>query len=139
VPGSRLGVIAAGGSTRRWGAARPEGERCSVGIAGSASTRVGSSGAAIACLRTAGRLRTFGTCFALAATVCTGRRRNSEMSATTTGVAAALTSVPEPQIREAANDAAADARLAMINVCTEMPLPGRRFLRSGLGTRDCTT
>jgi hypothetical protein len=31
------------------------------------------------------------------------------MSATTTGVAAALTSVPEPQIREAANDAAADA------------------------------
>jgi hypothetical protein len=61
------------------------------------------------------------------------------MSATTTGVAAALTSVPEPQIREAANDAAADARLAMINVSTEMPLPGRRSLRPGSGTRDCTT
>jgi hypothetical protein len=134
-----LGVIAAGGSTRRRGAARPEGERCSAGIAGSASRHTGSPGAAIVRLRTAGTLRTFGTCFALAATVRTGRRRNSEMSATTTGVAAALTSVPEPQIREAASDAAADARLAMINVSTEMPLPGRWSLRPGLGTRDCTT
>jgi hypothetical protein len=61
------------------------------------------------------------------------------MSATTTGVAAALRSVPEPQIREAANDAAADARLAMINVSTEMPRPSRRSLRSGSGTRDFTT
>jgi hypothetical protein len=139
VPGSRLGVIAAAGATPSRGAARLEGERCSAGIAGSASTRVGSPGAAIVCLRIAGTLRTFGTCFALAATVCTGRRRNSEMSATTTGVAAALTSVPEPQIREAANDAAADARLAMINVSTEMPLPSRRSLRSGSETRDCTT
>jgi hypothetical protein len=136
-----LGVVAAGGSTGRRGAARPDGERRSAGIAGSASTRRGSPGAAIVRLRMAGTPRTFRTCFALAlaATVCTGRRRNSEMSATTTGVAAALTSVPEPQIREAANDATADARLAMINVSTEMPLPSRRSLRSWSGTRDCTT
>ncbi len=61
------------------------------------------------------------------------------MSATTTGVAAALMSVPLPQIREAANDAAADARLAMINVSNEMPLPARSSLRSALGTGDSTT
>ncbi len=90
-------------------------------------------------LRTAGKGCTAGTFFAVVATVCTGRRRNSETSATTTGVAAALMSVPAPQIREAANDAAADATLAMIKVCNEMPLPGRSSLRSVLGTDDSTT
>jgi hypothetical protein len=89
-------------------------------------------------LRTAGKGCPAGTFFAVAATVCTGRRRNSETSATTTGVAAALMSVPAPQIREAANDAAADATLAMINVCTEMPLPGRSYLRSALGPGNST-
>ncbi len=61
------------------------------------------------------------------------------MSATTTGVAAALMSVPLPQIREAANDAAADARLAMINVSNEMPLPDRSSLWSAWGTGESTT
>lgn len=83
-----------------------------------------------------GRVCTVGTFFADLATVCTGRRRNSETSATTTGVAAALTSVPEPQIREAANDAAADAMLAMINVCSDMRLGGRCSL--GLDPPDST-
>jgi hypothetical protein len=90
-------------------------------------------------LRTAGRLCTVGAFLAVAATVRTGRRRNSETSATTTGVAAALMSVPLPQIREAANAAAADATLAMINVSNEMALPGRSSLRSALGTGDSTT
>jgi hypothetical protein len=54
-------------------------------------------------------------------------------------VAAALMSVPLPQIREAANDAAADARLAMINVSNEIPLPGRSSLRPTFGTGDSTT
>jgi hypothetical protein len=81
---------------------------------------------------------TAGTFFALAATVCTGRRRNSDTSATITGVAAALTSVPGPQIREAANAAAADAALAMISVCSEMRLPGRFSLRFASGSWDST-
>jgi hypothetical protein len=134
-----LGVMAAGGSTRRRGRACPEGESGSAGIAGSPLTRLGSSGAAMVRLRTAGKVCTVGTCFAVVATDCTGSRRNSETSATTTGVAAALMSVPAPQIREAASDAAADARLAMINVCNEMPLLGRWSLRSALGTGDSTT
>ena len=134
-----MGVIAAGGSTPPRGGACPEGERGSAGIAGSASTLTGSPGVGSVRLRMAGTPRPFGTCFALAATVCTGRRRNSEMSATTTGVAAALTSVPEPQIREAANDATAEAKLAMITVCTETPLPGRLSLRCALGSDASTT
>jgi hypothetical protein len=124
---------------RRRGRAGTEGEGGSAGIVGSPLTRLGSSGAAMVRVRTAGKVCTVGTFFAVAATVCTGRRRNSETSATTTGVAAALMSVPVPQIREAANAAAADARLAMINVCNEMPLPGRLSLRSALRTGDSTT
>ncbi len=64
--------------------------------------------------------------------------RNSETSATTTGVAAALISVPVPQIQEAAYAAAADARLAMINVSNETPLPDRSSLRSASGVGDST-
>jgi hypothetical protein len=55
------------------------------------------------------------------------------MSATTTGVAAALMSVPVPQIREAANAAAADARLAMTDVCSEMRLQTSFVLAVRLG------
>jgi hypothetical protein len=134
-----LGVVTAGGSERRRGRACPEGECRSAGIVGSPLTRFGSSGAAMVRLRTAGKLCPVGTFRALAATVRTGRRRNSETSATTTGVAAALMSVPLPQSREAANAAAADARLAMITVSNEMPLPGRSSLRSALGPGDSTT
>jgi hypothetical protein len=99
-----------------------EGDCGSVPVARSALTRVGSStrveslGAAIVRLRTTGNACTVGTFFAVSATVCTGRRKNSETSATSTGVTAALTSVPAPQIRDAANEAAADATLAMISV-----------------------
>jgi hypothetical protein len=53
-------------------------------------------------------------------------------------VAAALTSVPAPQIREAANDAAADAALAMTSVCNEMRRPERRPSRSALASGDST-
>jgi hypothetical protein len=63
----------------------------------------------------------------------TGRRRNSDTSATTTGVSAALTSVPAPHSREASNDAAAEATLAMTSVWIEMPLLGF-FLFGGLAT-----
>ena len=140
VPESTSGVMAAGSSTRRRGSACcPGGEFGSEVIGGSRSTRVGSSGAAIVRLRTAGKLCAAGNFFAVVETVCTGRRRNSETSATTTGVAAALISVPGPQIREAANDAAADARLAMINVCSEIRLPDRFSVRSALEPGDSTT
>jgi hypothetical protein len=88
---------------------------------------------------TAGKVWTVGTFLAVSATVCTGRRRNSETRATITGVAAALTIVPPPQIREAANDAAADAMLAMISVCSEMRPPSRLLFRSSLGSADATT
>jgi hypothetical protein len=74
-------------------------------------------------------LRTVGTRLAVAAAVRTGRRRVSETSATITGAAAAPRSVPEPQIRATAYDAAADAKLAMISVCSEMPLRAWRFSR----------
>jgi hypothetical protein len=106
---------------------------------GSCSTRVGSSGVARVRWRTAGKVCTVGIFFAVVATVCTGRRRNSETSATTTGVAAALMSVPVPQIREAPNAAAPDAKLAMTNVCSEMRPPPRLSLRSVLGSGDGTT
>ena len=82
---------------------------------------------------------TGGSRFAVVATVCTGRRRNSETSATTTGVTAALMSVPLPQIREAPYAAAADAMLAMMSVCSETPLPRRLSLRSVSGCGDATT
>jgi hypothetical protein len=61
------------------------------------------------------------------------------MSATTTGVTAALMSVPVPQIREAPYAAAADATLAMTSVCSETPLPRRLSLRSVSGCGDATT
>ena len=65
---------------------------------------------------------------AVAVAVRIGRRSVSETSATMTGAAAAPSSVPGPQIRATANDAATDATLAMINVCGEMPLRGRLSL-----------
>jgi hypothetical protein len=89
--------------------------------------------------RTAGKVCTVGIFFAVEATVCTGRRRNSETSATTTGVAAALMSVPVPQIREAAYAAAAEATLAMISVCSETRLSRRLSLRSVVESGDATT
>ena len=60
------------------------------------------------------------------------QRKNSENSATITGVAAAAISVPRPNNRDATNAAAADATLAMINVSAEMPLPGRLSLGASL-------
>jgi hypothetical protein len=74
--------------------------------------------------RTAGTLGTF---LAVAVTVPIGRRKASETSAMITGAAAAPNSVPGPQIRATANDAAADARLATISVCSEIPLRGLRL------------
>ncbi len=71
-------------------------------------------------------IRAAGTRLAVALTVRIGRRRNSATSATITGAAAAPISVPGPQTRATVNDAAADATLAMISVCGEMPL-GRRW------------
>lgn len=146
VPESTTGATAGGGSTRRRGAGSPEYDCGSSRVRESVVTRVGSlrapvgsSGAGIVRLRTAGKVCTVGTFFAVVATVFIGRRRNSATSATITGVAAALMSVPAPQIREAANDATADARLAMISVCIEKPLPGRLSLRSALGPEASTT
>jgi hypothetical protein len=57
----------------------------------------------------------------VAETRSTGRRRNSETSVTTTGVSAALRTVPEPQRCEAAKAAAAEATLATERVPIEMP------------------
>ena len=106
---------------------------------GSCMASVGSRGVALVRGRTAGRGGTGGSRFAVVATVCTGRRSNSETSATTTGVTAALISVPVPQIREAPYAAAADAMLAMTSVCSETPLPRRLSLRFGSGSGDATT
>jgi hypothetical protein len=75
--------------------------------------------------RAVGERRHSGTLCALTATVCTGRRSASDTSATITGVAAALSSVPGLHSREAANEAMADATAAIANVCSEMPLPAR--------------
>jgi hypothetical protein len=85
---------------------------------GSSATWCESPAAPIVRLRTAGgkAVGIAGTFLAVSATLCTGRRRNSETRATITGVIAALTIVPTPQSRDAANDAAADATLAMISV-----------------------
>jgi len=145
VSGSTTGVTSAGASPPRPGRRCPERDCGSAPVAGSVLTPVGFStraerlGGAIVRLRTTGNACTVGTFLAVSATVCTGRRKNSDTSATTTGVAAALTSVPAPQIRDAANDAAADATLAMISVCTEIRPPDRVSLRPALGSRDSTT
>jgi predicted pyridoxine 5'-phosphate oxidase superfamily flavin-nucleotide-binding protein len=80
--------------------------------------------------RTAGTLGTFlavAVAVAVAVTVRIGRRRTSETRAMITGAAAAPNRVPGPQIRATANDAAADARLATISVCSEIPLRGLRL------------
>jgi hypothetical protein len=70
----------------------------------------------------AGAEATLGALLAVAATACIGRRKLSETSAMITGAAAAPKRVPGPQICATAYDAAADARLAMIRVCNEIPL-----------------
>jgi hypothetical protein len=67
-------------------------------------------------------------------TCSTGRRRNSDTSVTTTGVTAALISVPAPHSRDARNDAVADATLAMTSVWIEMPLLDGFSLFGGLAT-----
>jgi hypothetical protein len=69
--------------------------------------------------------RAVGTRLAVAVALRIGRRRVSATSATITGAAAAPINVPGPQTRATVKDAAADATLAMISVCGEMPL-GRR-------------
>lgn len=81
-------------------------------------------------LRPAGELRTVGAFLAVADTVCTGRLNSSDTSATITGVAAALSSVPGPQRRDTANEAVADATLAMASVWGEMPLGARYSMRA---------
>ena len=67
-------------------------------------------------------LGAIGSFFAVSATTCTGRRRASDTSDTMTGVTAALTTVADPNRREANNVATADAMLAMTNtnVCSEI-------------------
>jgi hypothetical protein len=81
-----------------------------------------------------------GVFLALALTVSIGRRRVSDTSAMITGAAAAPKIVPGPQMWATAYDAAADARLAMSRVCSEIPLRGsgssRRPDGSG-GIRHC--
>jgi len=67
-------------------------------------------------------------------TCSTGRRRNSDTSVTTTGVTAALISVPAPHSRDARNDAVAEATLAMTSVWIEMPLRDGFSLFGGLAT-----
>jgi len=67
-------------------------------------------------------------------TCSTGRRRNSDTSVTTTGVTAALISVPAPHSRDARNDAVAEATLAMTSVCIEMPPLDGFSLFGGLTT-----
>ena len=146
VVGPTPGVLSAAGSTRRGGrgcvdvAGGGAGDVGSVPTcSGSCAASVGPRGVALVRGRTAGRGCTGGSRFAVVATVCTGRRSSSETSATTTGVTAALISVPVPQIREAPYAAAADAMLAMISVCSETPLPRRFSLRSRPGSGDATT
>ncbi len=140
------GAVSAAGSTRRGGRGGVDGAGAGAADVGSVRTcsgscmaSVGSRGVALVRGRTAGRGGTGGSRFAVVATVCTGRRSNSETSATTTGVTAALISVPVPQIREAPYAAAADAMLAMTSVCSETPLPRRLSLRFGSGSGDATT
>jgi hypothetical protein len=67
-------------------------------------------------------------------TCSTGRRRSSDTSVTTTGVTAALISVPAPHSRDARNDAVAEATLAMTSVWIEMPLLDGLSLFGGLAT-----
>ena len=100
---------------------------------------MGSRGVSLVLGRTAGKGCTGGILFALVATVCTGRRSNSETIATATGVIAALMSVPVPQIRDAPYAAAAEAMLAMISVCSETPLLRGVSLRSGSRSGDTTS
>ncbi len=76
-------------------------------------------------LRAAGMSRAVAVRLAVAVARRIGRRRDSATSATITGAAAAPMRVPGPQMRATVKDAAADATLAMISVCGEMPL-GRR-------------
>jgi hypothetical protein len=147
---SPAGCAAAELSSGRAGRAGPESESgCAVGSAAALADAAAVSvdwaggwamfvGAAIMRL-TAGKVWTVGTFFAVSATVRTGRRRNSDTRATITGVAAALTIVPPPQMREAANDAAADAMLAMISVCSEIRPPSRLGFWSCLRSGDSTT
>ena len=129
-PASR--ELVAGSSTGSSPGRRPELEPGSPRTDAALIARFRSLFSASVRLRAPGPLCTAGIRFALAATDRTGRRKNSETSATITGVAAALTSVPCPRIREAASAAAADARLAIISVSTEMPLPGRLSLCAAL-------
>jgi hypothetical protein len=125
------GVVSAAGSTRRGGRGGVDGAGAGAADVGSVRT---CSGSCMVSVGSRGVSR-----FAVVATVCTGRRSNSETSATTTGVTAALISVPVPQIREAPYAAAADAMLAMTSVCSETPLPRRLSLRFGSGSGDATT
>lgn len=81
-----------------------------------AVTRRGRCDAERSCGRAAGSLATVGAFLAVTLTFCTGRFRNSETSATITGVAAALTRVPGPHNLETANDAVADATAAISSV-----------------------
>jgi hypothetical protein len=53
----------------------------------------------------------------------TGRRTNSETSATRIGEAAAPNSVPGPQIFEIVNELTADATAAISSVCGEIEPP----------------
>jgi hypothetical protein len=55
----------------------------------------------------------------------TGRRTSSDTRATMIGVAAALNSVPGPQIFETVNELTADATLATISVWSEIDPPVR--------------
>jgi hypothetical protein len=112
------------------------GRDCSADERRAAATGRSAAGCSRACGvgtergRPAGKLRSVGAFLADTATVCTGRRNASDTSATITGVAAALSSVPGPQRRDTANDATADATLAMASVCGEMPLTDRYSVRA---------
>jgi hypothetical protein len=121
----------AGRSAGRYGGACSPDERRAAATGRFAVGRSGPADAGEERRRPAGKLRTVGAFLAVAATVCTGRLNTSDTSATITGVAAALSSVPGPHSRDTANDAIADATLAMASVCGEMPLPARYSVRAG--------
>lgn len=106
------------------------GEYRAAASQGSDLSRSGSADGAEDGRRPAGKVRTVGTFLAVADTLCAGRFNSSDTSATITGVAAALSSVPGPQRRDTANDAVADATLAIASVCGEMPLPARYSFRA---------
>lgn len=123
----------AGHHVKRDGAEQPVARQTGPGI-GPPTCSGGTAGISGA----SGESPPVGIFFAVSATVCTGRRENSDIERDNHRRGRRAISVPAPQIRDAANDAAADATLAMISVCSEIRPPDRLSFRSALGSGDST-